>query len=393
MPRISPRPCFGVRRIRRSASAALTAEPVAVKARLGRFARRLTLALCSARSIGYEQRVDSPEQRAARRVVAIGNFDGVHVGHQTVLRDVAEDALRRGLAPAMLTFAPHPLGVLGRPVPAALTSLPRKAELVRRVSPAITPFVRRFDRAFAAQSPEEFVADTLVARLGAAVVVVGENFRFGRDREGDLGELSRLASIHGFEARTHGLIGDEGGAWSSSRARAALARGDLDEVTRTLGRPHMISGVVVTGDQRGRTIGFPTANVAEIVEALPPNGVYAVLIDRADDADLPIGDLDELSPLPSRAPAVALARGVANIGVRPTITPGETAPRVEAHLFDVNEDLYGARLRVHLVARIREEMRFPGLDALKAQIARDAEAARAMLATLAPDPRASGAWR
>ncbi|MFT3768022.1 MAG: bifunctional riboflavin kinase/FMN adenylyltransferase [Minicystis sp.] len=331
--------------------------------------------------------------RAPRRVVAIGNFDGVHLGHQTLLRDVAEDAARRGLEPAVLTFAPHPLAVLGRPVPPALTSLGRKLELVRRTAPAIVPFVRRFDAAFAAQAPETFVVETLVQKLAAEVVVVGKNFRFGRDRRGDFAELARLGEAHGFTTRSHELVGDGGGAWSSSRTREAIARGDLDDAARMLGRPHMIAGLVVEGDKRGRTIGFPTCNLAEVGEALPPFGVYAVLVDREPPAGAAGGALPELSTVPPASGATALALGVANIGVRPTVKEGETRPSVEVHLFDTSADLYGARLRVHLVRRLRAEQRFAGLDALKAQIARDAAAAREALAGLAPDPAAGGAWR
>lgn len=361
---------------------------------------RCKLALCAAPSFGYEQRVDSLDHAgsaaAVRRAVAIGNFDGVHLGHQAVLRDVAADAARRGLEPAVLTFAPHPLGVLGRPVPPTLTAFDRKLSLIRRAAPAITPFVRRFDLAFAEQSPEDFAEDTLVAALGAEVVVVGKNFRFGHDRRGDFAELTRLGERLGFEARSHDLIGDDHGAWSSSRVRAAVARGDLDDAARMLGRPHALSGVVVEGDKRGRTIGFPTCNVAGIVEALPPLGVYAVLVDRepplAADLDPESSGRADLTAEPARPAGKALAKGVANIGVRPTVRAGER-PSVEVHLFDINEDLYGARLRVHLVSRLRAEQRFAGLDALKAQIARDAEAARAALAGLAPDPAAAGAYR
>lgn len=362
-----------------------------------RSAHACTLPLCAAASIGYEQRVDSLDHadsaRAPRRAVAIGNFDGVHRGHQALLGDVAADAARRGLTPAVLTFAPHPLAVLGRPVPPALTTLGRKLELVRRVAPAIVPFVRRFDRDFAAQSPEAFARGTLVERLGAEVVVVGRNFRFGRDRRGDFAELARLGARHGFETRSHELVGDDGGAWSSSRIRAAIARGELDDAARMLGRPHALSGVVVEGDKRGRTIGFPTCNVAGVAEALPPFGVYAVLVDRLPPEEEAAGELPELAAALPSAGGEALATGVANIGVRPTVKAGETRPSVEVHLFDTNADLYGARLRVHLVARLRAEQRFAGLDALKAQIARDAAEARATLAGITPDPAARGAWR
>jgi riboflavin kinase/FMN adenylyltransferase len=334
--------------------------------------------------------VDGSEH--GRKVIAIGNFDGVHRGHQAMLASVVEDARRRALRPAVLTFSPHPRAVLGRPVPPRLTTLDRKIELVCRVDRAISLFVQRFTLAFAALSPEEFAREMLVRSLGAQVVVVGPNFRFGKDRAGDFDELTRIGASLGFEARSHELIGDEGGSWSSSRVRAAIASGDLGLATRMLGRPHMLSGVVVEGDRRGRTLGFPTCNLAEVEEELPPFGVYAVLVDRESARPpwaLPAG-MEEVRPGPS---AFALAAGVANIGVRPTVKSGGAAPSVEVHLFDTDADLYGSRLRVHLVARLRGEQRFSGLDALKEQIARDAADARARLSGLTPDTAAGGAWR
>jgi riboflavin kinase / FMN adenylyltransferase len=302
-------------------------------------------------------------------LVVIGNFDGVHRGHQAVLSSVREKATEGGLAPKLLTFHPHPAVTLGRQPPALLTTLERKRELVERACPGIEMVVERFDRDFAEQSPEQFVERVLARRLRARVVLVGENFRFGRRRAGSIDDLRRLGERWGFEAQIATLVGDDAGVWSSTRARAALAGGDLAAVTDILGRPHMVSGRVVRGDQRGRTIGFPTCNLAEVDEALPPQGVYAVAVDR-----------DE--------PARALATGVANLGVRPTVEGVE--PRLEVHLFDLDENLYGAALRVHLLARLREERRFDGLEALKAQIARDAEKARRRLRGLRPGP--SGAF-
>lgn len=326
--------------------------------------------------------MESSQAEARGRIVAIGNFDGVHRGHQVVLNDATRDATRLGLTPAVLTFTPHPTAVLGRAAPPILTRLPRKLELFSRLSPGIQPVVERFDHAFASQSPDAFAEQILVARLAAKVVVVGSNFRFGKARQGDFEGLVRLGERLGFETRTHALVGDDKGAWSSSRVREALGRGALDEVTEMLGRPHMVSGEVMAGARRGRTIGFPTCNL-EVEEALPPWGVYAVLVDREE------GAATEAPPARVRA----LAKGVANIGVRPTVTGGAARPNVEVHLFDIAEDLYGARLRVHLIAWLRPEQRFSGIDALKEQIARDAEAARAKLEGLAPDPGAHGAFR
>jgi len=311
--------------------------------------------------------------------VAIGNFDGVHRGHQAVLSDAARDAARRGLVSAVLTFTPHPAQVLGRTPPPMLTTMERKLELFTRAAPAVEPVVQRFDAAFAALSPEDFAARVLREQLGAAVVVVGHNFRFGRGRAGDFDTLTRLGQALGFETRSQPLVGDARGPFSSSRIRETIGRGELDEATEMLGRPHMLSGVVVPGARRGRTIGFPTCNVGEIQEMLPPFGVYAVLVDRDRTAE--------------GGGVTALAKGVANIGVRPTVETGEAKPSVEVHLFDVDEDLYGARLRVHLIARLRPEQKFSGLDALKAQIARDAAEARARLDGLTPDPAARGGFR
>ncbi|MDI1429355.1 bifunctional riboflavin kinase/FAD synthetase [Polyangium sorediatum] len=312
-------------------------------------------------------------------LVVIGNFDGLHRGHRAVLAEAARIAHERGLAPVVLTFDPHPAEVLGRKAPPLLTPLARKIALCERAVPGLRVAAAPFDRAFAAQSPREF-AERVLGDLGARVVMVGQNFRFGAQRAGDFAELERLGKVLGFETRSHALVGDTHGPWSSTRAREAIARGDLDEAQRILGRWHALSGTVVAGDQRGRTIGFPTANILDAPEALPPLGVYAVLIDRLSSEGA------------GERGVTMLGRGVANLGVRPTVDPTAARPRLEVHVFDRNEDLYGARLRVHLVRHLRPEQRFSGLDALKAQIARDAEEARRALEGITPDPEAGSAW-
>jgi riboflavin kinase / FMN adenylyltransferase len=309
-----------------------------------------------------------------RSLVVIGNFDGVHRGHQAVLHTVARLSAERELAPRMLTFAPHPAVTLGRTPPPLLTTLPRKKELVERACPGIEVVVRAFTREFAGQTPEQFVDRVLVADLHCALVMVGSNFRFGHRRAGDVDDLRRLGEHRGFQLASEPLVGDPQGAWSSTRVRACIAAGDVEGAAEILGRPHMLSGTVTRGDQRGRQLGFPTCNIAEAPEALPAYGVYAVLVDREDDDG-----------------AVAYAKGVANLGVRPTVAGGDRQPLLEAHLFDVAEDLYGCRLRVHLVSRIRGEQRFEGLDALKSQIQRDETRARSLLSARRPDA-ALGAW-
>jgi len=309
---------------------------------------------------------------SGRSLVAIGNFDGVHRGHSAVISAALAEARERSLTPLVLTFHPHPAEVLGRVVRAPLTLLERKVELIERLGPEIRVVVEPFTRELSQFSPEQFSREFLSDALRASVVIVGENFRFGRERSGDLPALVELGAALGFEARASSLSGDAQGPYSSTRARAALAVGDLPAVANVLGRPHSLSGPVVHGAQRGRTIGVPTANLSDVHEALPPFGVYAVLVDRVH------GGVSQ-----------ALRPGVANIGVRPTVSAGFG---VEVHLFDFDDDLYGATLRVHLVERLREERKFNGLDELKAQIGIDMKQARSALANAAPEPGAQGAW-
>ncbi len=298
-------------------------------------------------------------------VVVTGNFDGVHRGHQALFARALAEANARGKVPVALTFDPHPRAVLGKGPPRLLTTTDRRVSLIERLGVAHV-FVRRFDRTFAAMSPRRFVEDLLVSALHARVVIAGDNFRFGAERAGDDPLLRELGPALGFEAFTLEAT-DAKGPLSSSRVRDAVAAGDVAEAAHVLGRFHSIEGVVEHGDRRGRTLGFPTANLGQVTELVPANGVYAVTVDRV-----------------SRGVATALATGVMNIGVRPTVG-GDPRRTLEAHLFELHGDLYGETLRVHFVSRLRDEQRFDGLDALKAQIARDVDAARAATHAEKPD--------
>jgi riboflavin kinase / FMN adenylyltransferase len=322
------------------------------------------------------RRIDGARALGAPRastLVAIGNFDGVHRGHWAVLAAAVARARAAGLAPLVLTFHPHPAEVLGRGRQPVLTPLDRKVELLCRTAPELRVVVEPFTRELAAMTPAQFARELLVDALVARVVIVGQNFRFGRGRSGDLAVLAELGAGLGFEAGAEKLEGDAAGAYSSSRARAAVRDGDLKEFHRIVGRPHALTGTVARGERRGRTIGFPTANLADIDEALPPFGVYACLVDRIRGNGAP----------------ERLSGGVANIGERPTVSGGFS---VEAHLFDVDEDLYGSRLRLHLVERLRDEHRFGSLDELVAQIERDSRTARGIVGAIQPSPDAGAGW-
>lgn len=306
-------------------------------------------------------------------LVVIGNFDGLHKGHRAVLASAVSEAEAKSLQPVVLTFDPHPAVVLRGAEPQVLTSPRRRSELIAREFPGVRVVIEPFTRELSLLTAREFVEQLLRQRLAVKAVVVGSNFRFGKGREGDVALLARLGEELGFSARSHDLVSDDAGAYSSSRARKAIEAGDLAEVERVLGRPHALSGVVIRGDGRGKTIGVPTANLGEIPELHPARGVYACVVDR-------IG---------SDGTAAALARGVANIGVRPTLDAGAS---VEVHLFDFDEDFYGARIRVHFIERLRDEQRFAGIEELVEQIRRDIDRAKLRLESMLPDPKASGAW-
>jgi riboflavin kinase / FMN adenylyltransferase len=293
-------------------------------------------------------------------VLVVGNFDGVHRGHQAVLKEAVEIASAAGLAASVLTFNPHPAAVVGGGAPPMLTTLERRAELVGALG-VDRVYVRTFDAAFAAWEPDRFARELVAQALRAKIVVVGENFRFGARRAGDLALLRSLGQELGFEVRVHATASDAKGRFSSTRAREAIAAGDLEEVRAVLARPHSLSGTVVHGDERGRSINFPTANLAPVPEMLPPDGVYAVQVDQI----FPDG---EVGPLTG---------GVTNIGVRPTVGDGKRT--VETFLLGFAGDLYDERLRVHLVARLRDEQKFDGLEPLRAQILEDCLQARRKL--------------
>jgi len=306
-------------------------------------------------------------------LVAIGNFDGVHRGHQAVLAEAASQAQAQGLTPVALTFDPHPTVAVGRPPPACLTPVERKVELIERIDPALRVIVAHFDASFAAQTPEQFVRDILVNALRARGVRVGENFRFGTRRSGNLATLQMFGKKHGFEAQVAPLLGDDDGRYSSTRARQAVTEGDLEAVRAILTRPHALEGKVIEGQRRARSLGFPTANLRWVCEALPPHGVYAVAVDQVQDD----------------GKARRLGMGVCNVGVRPTVDAGFA---VESHIFDCDRDLYGTTLRVHLIEHLRPERKFTGLPELQAQIAEDCSEASRALHGLKPSPDAGQAW-
>jgi riboflavin kinase / FMN adenylyltransferase len=277
------------------------------------------------------------------RRVAVGTFDGVHLGHREVIRG----------ADSVLTFDPHPVSVVApQHAPKLLTPLSVKAELIAALG-VRELVVIPFDAAFAARGAQAFIDDVLVGALRAVEVSVGENFRFGHRAQGD---PSLLAADERFRATVHPLLEIDGEIVSSSHIRGLVLAGEVDQATRFLGSPFQLRGEVVRGDERGRKLGFPTANlVPDEALVCPGHGVYACLV----------GD----------APAAV------SVGVRPTFTTGR-GELVEAYLLDFEGDLYGSELRIDFLRRLRGERRFATPEALVEQMGRDVEQTRRMLAAL-----------
>jgi riboflavin kinase/FMN adenylyltransferase len=294
----------------------------------------------------------------AASVIAPGNHDGVHLGHQALVQTARAHASAHGLRTLALTFDPHPSALLApERAPTPLTTVARRTELLLRAG-ADQVVVQPFTREFAALDPEAFL-QTLLDRAARALVV-GPDFRFGKDRAGDVALLQQFGAHHGLVVIVEPPVRIGGERVSSSAVRAAIGRGDIARATALLGHVPELDGLVIEGHRRGRTIGFPTANLATDAVLHPADGVYAVV-----------------ARVLGRAPNELLS-GVANLGVRPTVAGGRS---VEVHLLDWGGDLYGARMRVGFVARIRPEQKFPGIDSLKAQIQLDCEATRGTLAS------------
>lgn len=292
-----------------------------------------------------------------RSVVTIGVFDGVHRGHQQIVGHAVKRARELGLQSVVVTFDPHPSEVV-RPGshPAVLTEANRKAELIEELGVdalCVIPFTPEFSRL----SPEVFGHDVLVEHLNAAVVVVGENFRFGHRAAGDVDLLRRLGRTFGFAVDAAPLVADDSTVFSSTYIRACVHAGDVAAAARALGRPHRVDGVVVRGDRRGREIGFPTANLLTRTDAaVPADGVYAAwLVGRGDQ----------------RLPAAV------SIGTNPTFSG--RVRRVEAYVLDFDGDLYGERLALDFVARLRDMEKYSGTEPLVAQIHDDVAQTRELL--------------
>jgi riboflavin kinase/FMN adenylyltransferase len=286
--------------------------------------------------------------------VALGVFDGVHRGHQALLA-MAAGAAAPESAPAALTFHPHPAAVFSPSrVPPLLTTLPQRAALLAAHGAQVV-VVARFDRAFARQTPEEFVDHILVEKLRARAVVVGEDFRYGCDRRGDVASLRAAGERLGFVVRVVSPVFVDGMPARSTAIRQMVAGGRVEEAARLLGRPHTLPGVVVRGRQMGRGLGYPTANVAAPPEVLVPGtGIYAGRVRVGSDWH----------------------RAAISIGTNPTVAPENRAQSVEAFLLDgFDRDIYGETVEVAFVAFLRPEETFDTLDALIAQIGRDVEEA------------------
>jgi riboflavin kinase/FMN adenylyltransferase len=300
-------------------------------------------------------------------VVTIGNFDGVHRGHQAVLGEVVATARERGLPAVAVTFEPHPVAVLfPERAPAVLTAPDHRLDLLAATG-LDAVLVLEFTRDFAQWSPQRFVHEVFVDALHAALVVVGADMRFGHRNSGDITTLRTLGAELGFEVATVAEVGagdEQTRRWSSTWVRELLADGDVSGAAEVLGRSHRVTGVVVHGDHRGRELGYPTANLAQdCVGQIPADGVYAGWLVRP--------------ALPAGAPDAVLPAAI-SVGTNPTFDGLER--RVEAYVLDRTDlDLYGERVAVEFVDRLRPTLRFDGVDALVTQMALDVARCRELL--------------
>jgi riboflavin kinase/FMN adenylyltransferase len=290
-------------------------------------------------------------------VATIGNYDGLHLGHRQVLRQLREQAAADGLPSLVMSFEPTPLEFFcGENAPARLSTFREKVEQFREIG-IDRFFCVHFTWEVAEMSPEQFIRALLVGGIDVRHLVVGDDFRFGRDRSGNFDTLLASGRSYGFEVVDTPSFSVNGMRVSSTVVRDALARGDLELAERMLGRRYSMSGRVIRGDQLGRQLGYPTANMRVHRQKSPLKGVYAVRVSG-------LGEVRD---------------AMASLGTRPTVDGREM--RLEVHIFDFDEDIYGSHLRVEFVARLRDEQRFDSVELMAEQLARDAQSARDILGT------------
>lgn len=297
-------------------------------------------------------------------IITVGSFDGMHLGHQAVLREIAERARIAGRASVLVTFEPHPLEVVNpQAAPRILMTGPERGEFLAQTALDYVVLLR-FDRKMAGLSPEEFVKSILLERCQLKELVIGHDHGFGRGRSGDVETLQRLGVTYGFEVDVVKAVDFGDQHVSSSRIRRAVAGGDLTSAAAMLGRPYRVSGRVVEGARRGRQIGVPTINLGDIPpeKLLPPDGVYAVRVEWRGGR----------------------AGGMMNQGARPTFHDGRRT--LEAHLFDFDGDLYDEWVRLEWLERLRDIQPFASVEALKQQLERDRTRALSVLAAAGTNP-------
>jgi riboflavin kinase / FMN adenylyltransferase len=291
-------------------------------------------------------------------VLTIGNFDGVHLGHKAVIEKLAERGKLLGLAVVIMIFEPQPLEYfLGENAPPRLTRLREKVLQFAKL-PVDDLVIVRFNKQLAGYDAEQFIDEVLVKRLNVKHLVIGDDFRFGKARQGDFAMLKAKGAIHGFRVQDTGSLQVDGLRVSSTLIRKALAIGDLKEAEAMLGYSYSVCGRVVHGDKRGRTIGYPTANIRMPRKNIPISGVFAVTMTGVDGLEI---------------------QGVANAGIRPTVD-GSKKTVLETYLFNFDQDIYGYIVEVHFKQKIRPERRFQTVDELKKQIVDDVAEAKKIFA-------------
>jgi len=290
-------------------------------------------------------------------VATIGNFDGVHLGHQSLLSQTADYAKKLGVPSVAVTFEPQPAEYFrATQAPARLTRLREKFMAIRQYAPVDYLLCLRFNPQLAELSAADFIQKILIEKLALRCLVTGDDFRFGCQRQGDITWLLRASQEYGYEVQQNSSLAVAGQRISSTQIRHYLAQGDLASAKLMLGRNYWMMGQVVKGDQRGRQLGFPTANIFLKRRVSPLAGVYAVKVQG-------IGD--------------SFIYGVANVGTRPTVDG--TRSLLEVYLLDFNQDIYGYQLSVEFIAKLRDEQKFSSLEALKQQISQDVVMAKQLL--------------